>query len=249
MALGLFVTAGTAAFVGVSPSFQALVGQPLLFFVLMIAVIVLVIGLSWGINRLAPATAILLFILYIALNGVTFSVLFVAYTLDSVAHTFLVTAVLFGLMSIIGYITKMDLSKMGSFLFLFMGLIGLVIAMLVNIFWTNTTLGLIITFVGILLFLGPTVYDIQHTNPPVVQEPKWDLPQTRELAQRDVDDGRQRLNFSDWGHVRNTDDIPRVIHSGKMPMPIFLSMHPEARLTQAEKDALISGMQATISGQ
>jgi FtsH-binding integral membrane protein len=74
MALGLFVTAGTAAFVSVSPLFQALVGQPLLFFVLMIAVIVLVIGLSWGINRLAPATAILLFILYIALNGVTFSV-------------------------------------------------------------------------------------------------------------------------------------------------------------------------------
>jgi hypothetical protein len=74
-----------------------------------------------------------------------------------VAHTFLVTAVLFGLMSIIGYITKMDLSKRESFLFV--GLIGLVIALLVNIFWTNTTLGWIITFAGILLFLGLTVYE------------------------------------------------------------------------------------------
>jgi FtsH-binding integral membrane protein len=160
MALGLLVTAGTAAFVSVSPLFQVLAGQPILFFVLMIAELGLVMGLSWGINRISPATAMLLFFVYAALNGVTFSVLFVVYTLGSVANTFLATASLFGVMSILGYTTKMDLSKMSSFLF--MGLIGLFIAMLINMFWTNTVLGGIITFAGILLFLGLTFYDTQR---------------------------------------------------------------------------------------
>jgi len=117
MMMGLLVTAGTAAFVSVSPLFQILAGQPLLFFVLMIAELGLVIWISRGINRLAPATTALLFFVYAALNGVTFSVLFVVYTLGSVAHTFLATAALFGVMSILGYTTKMDLSKMGSILF------------------------------------------------------------------------------------------------------------------------------------
>ena len=126
----------------------------------MIAELGLVIWLSRGINRLAPATAALLFFVYAALNGITFSVLFVVYTLGSVAHTFLSTAALFGVMSILGYTTKMDLNKMGSFLF--MGLIGLIIAMLVNMFWTNIVLGWIVTFAGILLFLGLTFYDTQR---------------------------------------------------------------------------------------
>jgi len=160
MTLGLLVTAGTAAFVSISPLFQILAGQPLIFFVLMIAELGLVIGLSWGINRLSPATAMLLFFLYALLNGLTFSVLFVIYTLGSVVSTFLATAALFGVMSILGYTTKMDLSKMGSFLF--MGLIGLLIAMLVNMFWTNTILGWIVTFAGILIFLGLTFFDTQR---------------------------------------------------------------------------------------
>ena len=160
MTLGLLVTAATAAYVSVSPLFQVLAGQPLIFFVLMIAELGLVMGLSWGINRISPATAMLLFFVYAALNGVTFSVLFVVYTLGSVASTFLATASVFGVMSILGYTTKMDLSKMSSFLF--MGLIGLVIAMIVNMFWTNTVLGGIITFAGILLFLGLTFYDTQR---------------------------------------------------------------------------------------
>jgi FtsH-binding integral membrane protein len=160
MALGLLVTAVTAAFVSISPLSQILAGQPLIFFVLLIAELGLVVGLSWGINRISPATATLLFFAYAVLNGLTFSVLFVVYTLGSVAHTFLATAALFGVMSIIGYTAKMDLSKMGSFLF--MGLIGLIIAMLVNLFWTNTVLGWIVTFAGILLFLGLTIYDTQR---------------------------------------------------------------------------------------
>jgi hypothetical protein len=68
-------------------------------------------------------------------------------------------------------------------------------------------------------------------------------------VQSDVDEGRQYLNFSDWGRVREANEIPEVIQSGYMPPSQFLIMHPEARLTQAEKDALISGMQATVSGQ
>jgi uncharacterized protein len=160
MTLGLLVTAGTAAFVSISPLFQILASQPLIFFVLMIAELGLVIGLSWGINRLSPGTAMLLFFLSALLNGLTFSVLFVVYTLGSVASTFLATAALFGVMSILGYTTKMDLSKMGSFLF--MGLIGLLIAMLVNMFWTNTILGWIVTFAGILIFLGLTFFDTQR---------------------------------------------------------------------------------------
>jgi len=160
MALGLLVTAGVAAFVSVSPLFGILAGQPLIFFVLMIAELGLVLGLSWGINRISPAAAMLLFFVYAALNGLTFSVLFVVYTLGSVTNTFLATAALFGVMSVIGYTTKMDLSKVGSFLF--MGVIGLLIAMLVNMFWASTALGWIITFAGILIFLGLTFYDTQR---------------------------------------------------------------------------------------
>ena len=160
MALGLLVTAVAAAFVSVSPLFQVLAGQPLLFFVLLIAELGLVIGLSWGINRISPATAMLLFFGYAVLNGLTLSVLFVVYTLGSVAYTFFASAALFGVMSVIGYTTKMDLSKLGSFLL--MGLIGLIIAMVVNLFWANTALGWIVTFAGILLFLGLTVYDTQR---------------------------------------------------------------------------------------
>jgi FtsH-binding integral membrane protein len=160
MTLGLLVTAGVAAFVSVSPLSQVLAGQPLIFFALLIVELGLVVGLSWGINRISPATAMLLFFAYAVLNGLTFSVLFMVYTLGSVATTFLATAALFGAMSIIGYTTKIDLSKVGSFLF--MGLIGLIIAMVVNIFWANSALGWIVTFAGILLFLGLTIYDTQR---------------------------------------------------------------------------------------
>ena len=160
MALGLLTTAGVAAFVSVSPLFQVLAGQPLLFFVLMIAELGLVFGLSWGINRISPAAAMFLFFAYAALNGLTLSVLFVAYTLGSVAGTFVATAAMFGAMSIIGYVTKIDLSKFGTFLF--MGVIGLIIAMIVNMFWSNSVLGLIVTFAGIIIFLGLTVYDTQR---------------------------------------------------------------------------------------
>jgi hypothetical protein len=160
MTLGLFITAGVAAFISASPLFQVLTGQPLIFFGLLILELGLVMGLSWGIKRISTSTAISLFILYAALNGLTLSTLFVVYSLGSIALTFVASAATFGAMSIIGYTTKIDLSKMGTFLL--MGLIGLVIAMIVNIFWANSALGWIVTFAGILLFLGLTVFDTQR---------------------------------------------------------------------------------------
>ena len=160
MTLGLLITAGVAALVSASPLFQILTGQPLIFFGLLLVELALVMGLSWGIKRLSTTAAISLFLIYAALNGLTLSTLFVVYTLGSVAFTFLASAATFGVMSVIGYTTKIDLSKMGSFLL--MGLVGLIVAMLVNIFWANSALGWIITFAGILLFLGLTVFDTQR---------------------------------------------------------------------------------------
>jgi len=160
MTLGLIITAGVAALVSASPLFQILTGQPLIFFGLLLVELALVMGLSWGIKRLSTTAAISLFLIYAALNGLTLSTLFVVYTLGSVAFTFLASAATFGVMSVIGYTTKIDLSKMGSFLL--MGLIGLIVAMLVNIFWANSALGWIVTFAGIILFLGLTVFDTQR---------------------------------------------------------------------------------------
>jgi FtsH-binding integral membrane protein len=160
MTLGLFLTAGVAAFVSASPLSQILTGQPLIFYGLLIAELALVIGLSWGIKRLSTTTAISMFLLYAALNGLTLSVLFLVYSLGSITYTFLASATLFGVMSFIGYTTKIDLAKMGTFLL--MGLIGLFIAMIVNIFWANSALGWIVTFAGIFLFLGLTVFDTQR---------------------------------------------------------------------------------------
>jgi len=129
------------------------------------------------------------------------------------------------------------------------------------------------------LLLQLVPYGHSHTNPPVVSEPKWDSPQTRALAvracfdchsnetkwpwytniapvswliQRDVDGGRSRLNFSDWGaptrgEGRNPSGIARTIQRGSMPPWFFLPPHPEAQLTQAEKDQLIQGLQTTLS--
>ena len=160
MALGLFITAGIATFVSASPLFKVLPGKPLIFLGLLIVELALVMNLSWRINRLSTATAISLFLIFAVLNGLTLSTLFVVYSLGSVAYTFLASAALFGLMSIIGYTTRINLAKMSTFLL--MGIIGLIIAMFVNILWANSTLGWILTFAGILLFLGLTMFDTQR---------------------------------------------------------------------------------------
>jgi FtsH-binding integral membrane protein len=103
--------------------------------------------------------AIGLFLLYSALNGLTLSILLLVYTASSVASTFFITAGTFGLMSAYGYFTKKDLTSWGNLLF--MALVGLIIASIVNIFWSNPTMYWIISYAGVLIFVGLTAYDTQ----------------------------------------------------------------------------------------
>ncbi|MBR2475254.1 MAG: Bax inhibitor-1/YccA family protein, partial [Bacteroidaceae bacterium] len=117
----------------------------------------LVMIISARIDKMSFSTSLLLFLLYSLVNGLTLSVIFAAYTKESVATTFFVTAGTFGIMSLIGYFTKKDLSKLGGILFML--LIGLIIATVVNIFWANSTMYWIITYAGVLIFVGLTIYD------------------------------------------------------------------------------------------
>lgn len=129
------------------------------FLALIIVEIGIVIWLSKSISTMSSNMAIGLFLLYSALNGLTLSVLLLVYTSASVASTFFITAGTFGAMSIYGYFTKKDLSSWGNLLF--MALIGLIIASVVNIFWHNDGLYWIITYAGVLIFVGLTAYDTQ----------------------------------------------------------------------------------------
>jgi hypothetical protein len=119
----------------------------------------LVVYLSARIEKMAAATATMVFIGYSALTGLTLSLIFLIYTAESLASTFFVTGGTFGVMSAYGYITKRDLTGMGSFLM--MGLIGMIIASFVNMFFNNSTLYWITTYIGILIFVGLTAYDTQ----------------------------------------------------------------------------------------
>lgn len=129
------------------------------FLGIVIAQLGLVIWLSARVEKMSAATATAVFLGYSALTGLTLSVVFLAYTSASLATTFFVTAGTFGAMSAYGYITKRDLTSMGSFLM--MGLIGVVLASVVNIFLNNSTIYWITTYIGILIFVGLTAYDTQ----------------------------------------------------------------------------------------
>lgn len=158
MGAGLTVTAIMALVTLSSPSIlTAIVGNRMLFFGLMIGELALVFILSGAINRLSTSTATLIFIAYSALNGVTLSVVALVYTANSIASTFVVTAGMFGAMSIYGYVTKRDLTSWGSFLF--MGLIGVVIASVVNIFVGSSAVSWFISAIGVIVFTGLTAYD------------------------------------------------------------------------------------------
>ena len=160
MTFALIITGLTAATVAFSPAMLSMLfSSKIPFYGLIIAELAVVIILSARIQKLSFTTATLMFILYSILTGATLSVIFLAYQLDSIVTTFFVTAGTFGSMTLIGYTTKKDLSKMGTYLL--MTLIGLVIATLVNMFLANSTLDWIITYVGVLLFIGLTAYDTQ----------------------------------------------------------------------------------------
>ena len=138
---------------------EAIFSNRLTFFGLIIAELALVFILSSRIMRMSFPTAGLMFAAYSILNGATLSVIFLAYSTDVIATTFLVTAGTFGAMSLAGFIIKRDLSAMGRFFF--MALIGLIIASIVNIFVASSALYWGITYLGVLLFAGLTVYDTQ----------------------------------------------------------------------------------------
>ncbi len=159
MTAGLIITAIAAHVVASSPSLLQAVFSSNLFMVFIIAELGLVFGISAGINRISAATASVLFIVYSLLNGVTLSFVLIAYTRASVFSTFLTTAGMFGVMSVYGLYTKKDLTSWGSFLM--MGLFGLIIASLVNIFMKSTMTEMAISAIGVLIFMALTAWDTQ----------------------------------------------------------------------------------------
>jgi hypothetical protein len=158
MAMGLGLTGFIAYFTASSGLSQAIVASPL-FMVLIFAELGLVFYLSARIEKIQATTAAGLLIGYSALNGLTLSTVFLAYTSSSIAGTFFITAGMFGAMALYGLVTKRDLSGLGSFLF--MGLIGIIIASVVNLFLRNSGLDWIISFLGVGIFTGLTAYDVQ----------------------------------------------------------------------------------------
>ena len=138
---------------------ESIFSNQALFWVLIIGELALVFGISRWLNKLSLTMATLLFILYSALNGVTLSVIFLAYSPMVITKVFLITASTFGAMAAYGYFTKTDLSKMGKILF--MALIGLIIATLVNVFLRSPGFDLIISYIGVLVFVGLTAWDTQ----------------------------------------------------------------------------------------
>ena len=160
MTLALVVTGMTAYYVASSPAiFYAIVSNQIAFWGLFIGELVLVFVLSSRIMSLSFVTASLMFVIYSIMNGVFFSFILLAYTEQSIATTFLITAGTFGAMSLFGFVTKRDLSAMGRILFML--LIGLLIATVVNIFMKAEGLTLILNYAGVVIFVGLTAYDTQ----------------------------------------------------------------------------------------
>jgi uncharacterized protein len=160
MTLALVITGAIAWTVASSPTLISIfLANKLVFWGLIIGELAMVWYLSAAVSRMSANTATFVFLMYALVNGLTLSVIFLVYTLGSIASTFFVTAATFGVMSAYGYFTKTDLTKMGNLLF--MALIGLIIASLVNIFLNNSTLYWIITYAGVLIFVGLTAYDTQ----------------------------------------------------------------------------------------
>jgi uncharacterized protein len=170
MFVGLLVTAGVAFAVASSQTLiETLVLNRILIWVILFAQLGLVFYLSARVDRVAPATAAGLFLVYSALVGVTSSIILLVYTATSIASTFIITAGMFGAMAVFGTVTKRSLAGWGQFLF--MGLIGLILAMIVGIFWQNNALQFVISIVGVLIFTGLTAYDAQRLKQMAVALP------------------------------------------------------------------------------
>jgi uncharacterized protein len=168
MGLGLATTAVASLLTVSSPVMMQLIfGNPLIFFGLIIGELGLVMALSAALGRLRASTATMMFFVYAALNGVTLSAVFLAYTQASIANTFFITAGTFGAMSLYGHATQRDLTSWSSFLT--MGLIGIIIASLVNLFFQSEAIYWVITYAGIIVFVGLTAYDAQQIKAMALQ--------------------------------------------------------------------------------
>ncbi len=164
MTLGLAITAFMAYYFAATPSLMATLFTPqgsmsLFGWIVMLAPLGFVMAMSFSFNKMSSSTLQLLFVLFSVLMGISLSFIFLAYTGSSIFKTFIVTAGMFGTMAVIGYTTKADLSKLGPILM--MGLIGIIIASVVNIFMHSAKMGYIISFIGVFIFTGLTAYDMQ----------------------------------------------------------------------------------------
>lgn len=168
MALALVITGLTAYGVASSPNMVALIyTNPVVMWGLLLGELALVFGVSGMIRRLSLTTATLLFVLYSVLNGATLSCIFMLYTEALIAKVFFITAGTFAAMAIYGHTTKADLTSMGKILI--MALIGVIIATVVNIFMKSAGLELILSYIGVIIFVGLTAYDSQKIKQMLVQ--------------------------------------------------------------------------------
>lgn len=170
MFLGLLITAGTALAVASSETLiETFILNRILFWILVLGQLGLVFYLSARVDRIAPATAAGLFMLYSAMVGVTSSVIFLVYTGASIVSAFMIAGTMFGAMAVFGTLTKRSLAGVGQFMF--MGLIGLIIASVVNLFWLNSALYFVISVVGVIVFTGLTAWDAQRLKEMAVSLP------------------------------------------------------------------------------
>ncbi len=160
MTLALVITGFVSMYVAQSYQLISLIfGNKLALWDMLIAELAVVFYLSARINSISFTKATVMFIIYSILNGATLASIFLVYTMSSIASTFFVAAGTFGVMALYGYVTKSDLTRIGNICL--MALIGLIIATLVSMFWQNSMLQMIITYAGVILFVGLTAYDSQ----------------------------------------------------------------------------------------
>jgi len=170
MGIGLALTGFTAYYVSNSESLLRLVfGNPLLLMVLIIAELGLVFAIAGMVNRMSAGTATALFVIYSALNGVILSSIFLVYARASIVSTFFICAATFIACSLYGWTTKKDLTSLGGFMM--MGLIGIVIASLVNMFVRSSSMSMIISYIGVFVFVGLTAYDTQKIKNMAMTQP------------------------------------------------------------------------------
>ena len=170
MAIGLGITGFVAYFVSNSETMMRLIfGNQIIFFGLIIGELALVFSISARVQKMQASTATSLFVLYAALNGATLSAIFLIYTRSSITSTFFICAATFVASSIFGMATKRDLTSMGQFMF--MGLIGIVIASVVNLFIRSSGMSLIVSYIGVIVFVGLTAYDTQKLKTMALSQP------------------------------------------------------------------------------